>query len=117
ALVDLARHAGLEIIATCAGAAKIAFVKSLGVERVIDRKTENIGEAVAAATHGRGVDVIMDFAAGPDFVKNFAMLAPYGTLVSYGQLAGKPKEDVYAAMRAQAAKNLALRVFSMHVYD
>ena len=59
----------------------------------------------------------MDFAGGPDFAKNFAMLAPYGMVVSYGQLAGKPQGDVYAALRAQAAKNLGLRVFSMHVYD
>jgi NADPH:quinone reductase len=117
ALVDLARHAGLDIIGVCGGATKLAFVKSLGVEQVIDRNAQDIGEAVAAATRGKGVDIIMDFAAGPDFIKNFAMLAPYGTVVSYGQLAGRPKDDVYAALRAQAAKNLALRVFSMHVYD
>ena len=59
----------------------------------------------------------MDFAGGAEFVKNFDMLAPYGTVVSYGQLAGKPKDDVYGALRARAGKNLALRVFSMHVYD
>src|SRR5215469_11624900 len=117
ALVDLALHAGLNVIGTCGGAAKVAFVKSLGVAQVVDRTMEDIGAAVAAATGGKGVDIIMDFAAGPEFVKNFAMLASYGTVVSYGQLAGKPKEDVYGALRAQAAKNLALRVFSMHVYD
>ena len=117
ALVDLALHAGLKVIGTCGGATKVAFVKSLGVEQAIDRTRQDIGAAVAEITRGKGVDIIMDFAAGPEFVKNFAMLAPYGTVVSYGQLAGRPKEDVYAALRAQAAKNLALRVFSMHVYD
>jgi NADPH:quinone reductase len=117
ALVDLARHAGLEIIATCGGAAKVDFVKGLGVPHVVDRNRDDIAAAVAAATRGKGVDFIMDFAGGPDFVKNFDMLAPYGTVVSYGQLAGKPKDDVYGALRARAGKNLALRVFSMHVYD
>ena len=117
ALVDLAHRAGHDVIGICSGAAKADFVKGFGVKHVIDRQSQNIGEAVAAATRGRGVDFIMDFAGGPDFVKNFAMLAPYGTVVSYGQLAGKPKDDVYVALRAQAAKNLALRVFSMHVYD
>jgi NADPH2:quinone reductase len=117
ALVDVARYLGLEVIVTCAGAAKIAFVKSMGVAHVIDRKQDDIGAAVAAATQGKGVDYVMDFAGGPDFTKNFAMLAPYGTVVSYGQLAGKPKDDVYGALRAQAAKNLALRVFSIHIYD
>jgi NADPH:quinone reductase len=117
ALVDLALHAGLEIIGIGGGAAKLDFIKSLGVAHVIDRKRDDIAASVSAATRGKGVDFVMDFAGGPDFVKNFAMLAPYGTVVSYGQLAGKPKDDVYAALRAPAAKNLALRVFSMHVYD
>ncbi len=117
ALVDLARGAGLGVIGMCSGQAKIDFVRGFGVEHVIDRMQQDVGDAVKEATQGKGVDFIMDFAGGPDFVKNFAMLAPYGVLVSYGQLAGKPPEDVYAALRAQAAKNLALRVFSMHIYD
>jgi NADPH:quinone reductase len=117
ALVDLAQSAGLKVIGLCSGRAKIDFIKGFGVEHVIDRQHGDLGEAVKAATQGRGVDFIMDFAGGPDFAKNFAMLAPYGTVVSYGQLAGKPPGDIYAAMRAQAAKNLALRVFSIHIYD
>ncbi|HEX3970904.1 MAG TPA: zinc-dependent alcohol dehydrogenase family protein [Stellaceae bacterium] len=117
ALVDLAQSAGLNVIGLCSGAAKIDFVKSFGVKKVIDRAHEDVGEAVKEATGGKGVDFIMDFAGGPDFAKNFAMLAPYGTVVSYGQLAGKPPGDVYGALRAQAAKNLAIRVFSIHIYD
>jgi NADPH2:quinone reductase len=117
ALVDVALSAGLKVIGICSGAAKIDFVKSFGVAHVIDRRRDDIGEAVKAATDGKGVDFIMDFAGGPDFAKNFAMLAPYGTVVSYGQLAGKPPGDVYATLRAQSAKNLALRVFSIHIYD
>jgi NADPH2:quinone reductase len=117
ALVDLARHAGLRSIGTASGPKKLDFIRGLGVERAIDRQRDDIAAAVAEATGGRGVDVIMDFAGGADFAKNFAMLAPYGTVVSYGQLAGKPPGDVYAALRAAAGRNLALRVFSMHVYD
>jgi NADPH2:quinone reductase len=117
ALVDLARSAGLKVIGICSGAAKIDFVKSLGVAQVIDRRRDDIGEAVKAATQGKGVDFIMDFAGGPDFAKNFAMLAPYGVVVSYGQLAGKPPGEIYTALRAHAAKCLGLRVFSIHIYD
>src|SRR4030095_3405907 len=117
ARADLARHAGLNIIATCGSATKVAYVKSLGVEHVIDRKSQDVSDVVAAATRRKGIDFIMDFAGGPEFVKNFAMLAPYGTVVSYGQVAGKPKDAVYAALGAQSAKSLALRVFSIHIYD
>lgn len=116
ALVDLARHAGLRSIGTASGSKKLDFIRALGVERAVDRR-DNVAAAVAEATGGRGVDVIMDFAGGADFTNNFVMLAPYGTVVSYGQLAGKPLGDVYAALRAASARNLALRVFSMHVYD
>lgn len=117
ALLDLARSAKLNVIGVCSGAAKIDFVKSFGVTQVIDRQHDDIGEAVKAATGGKGVDFIMDFAGGPDFAKNFAMLASYGTVVSYGQLAGKPPGDIYAALRTHAAKCLSLRVFSIHIYD
>jgi NADPH2:quinone reductase len=117
ALVDVGRSAGLKVIGLCSGAAKMDFVKSLGVAQVIDRLRDDIAESVKAGTERRGVDFIMDFAGGPDFARNFAMLAPYGTVVSYGQLAGKPPGDIYAALRAQSAKNLGLRIFSIHIYD
>jgi NADPH:quinone reductase len=117
ALVDLARSAGLKVIGLCSGQEKAAFVRSFGVEHVIDRQRDDMAAAVKDATGGKGVEFIMDFAGGPGFTKNFTMLAPYGAVVSYGQLAGKPPDDVYAALRAQAAKNLALRVFSIHIYD
>ncbi len=117
ALVDLARSAGLKVIGLCSGASKVDFVNDLGADHVIDRKQQDIGEAVRAATNGKGVDFIMDFAAGPNFMRNFALLAPFGIVVSYGQLAGKPKEDVYAELWARSAGSPGLRVFSMHVYD
>src|SRR5262249_18375859 len=115
ALVHRARHAGLDIIATCGGATKVAFVKGLGVEHVIDRKSQDVSDAVAAATRGKGVDFIMDFTGGPEFVKNFGMLAPYGTVVSYGQLAGKPRGDVmlrYGRDQPRASRSASSRYIS-----
>ena len=94
------------------------FRQKPGRRTYIDRRRDDIGvEAVKAATQGKGVDFIMDFAGGPDFAKNFAMLAPYGVVVSYGQLAGKPPGEIYTALRAHAAKCLGLRVFSIHIDD
>jgi len=117
ALVDLARNAGLKVIGVCSGDSRVEFVKSLDADHVIDRQRQDVGDAVQTVTHGNGVDFIMDFAAGPNFAANFALLAPFGTVVSYGQLAGKPKDDSYAELWAQSAKSPGLRVFSMHVYD
>ncbi len=117
AIIDLALGAGLDAIGICSGAAKVDFVKSLGVQRVIDRDQQDVFEGVKAATGGMGVHIALDFVGGKDFVRNFEILGRYGMLVSYGQLAGPAQGDVYAAMRRQTAKNLALRTFTMHVFD
>ena len=117
AIVDLAHGAGLEVFGICSGPEKIAFVKSLGAQHVIDRSAQDVFEGVKAATGGKGVDIVLDFVGGKDFTRNFELLDRYGTLVSYGQLAGPVQGDVFAAMRKQTAKNLALRTFTMHIFD
>ncbi len=117
ALVDLAQGAGLDVIGICSGTDKVDFVKSLGVHHIVDRKQQDLFAAVKDATSGEGVDAVFDFVGGPDFTRNFELLGRYGTLVSYGQLAGPAQGDVYAAMRKQTAKNLALRTFTMHIFD
>lgn len=117
ALVDLARGAGIEAIGICSGAAKADFVKSLGVRAVVDRAKEDLFETVKAATGGAGVAAIFDFVGGKDFTRNFELLGRYGTLVSYGQLAGPVAGDVYASLRQQTGRNLGIRTFTMHIYD
>ena len=117
ALVDLARGAGLEVIGICSGAEKAAFVKSLGAAHVIDRSAGNLFDVINMTLGRKGVDVVFDCIGGRDFTRNFELLGRYGTLVSYGQLDGPVEGDVFAAMRKQTAKNLALRTFTMHIFD
>lgn len=116
ALVELAVMAGLDVIAVCSGVAKTDFVKELGARFVIDRRDGNLGDGVRAATDGRGVDFIMDPVGGPRFSENFALLARFGLVVSYGRLAGYPTGEVMAAL-IKAGHAGAARAFSMHVFD
>jgi len=117
AIIDLAVAAGLQVIAVCGAAAKVKFVKDLGAHFVIDRRQHDVAEGVRAATKGRQVDLILDPVGGPRFVDNFAMLAPFGLVVSYGRLAGHPAGDVMGTLVADSGKCGAVRIFSMHVFD
>lgn len=116
AVIDLAVPMGLDVIAVCSGAAKAQFARDLGARVVIDRRKQNIADAVRAATGGRMADFILDPIGGPAFSDNFALLAPFGLVVSYGRLNGYPSGDIPGAL-IKVGKAGALRTFSMHVFD
>ena len=45
------------------------------------------------------------------------MLAPWGTIVSYGDLGGTPETGLFHHIRKNGTKAAAVRSFSMHLYD
>ena len=57
AAVQIAHAAGARVFAT-ASAAKVEHVRRLGTDTVVDYKTQDFAEGVAAAAAGRGVDVV-----------------------------------------------------------
>jgi len=117
ALVQLAKEMGVKVFGIAGGSEKARYVAELGADGVIDRKTEDIAMRVGQVTGGRGVDVIYDSVGGQDFQQNFGMLAPMGIVVLFGYLGGHPDPNVYDTMRANFGKSLAMRLFSIHVYD
>jgi NADPH2:quinone reductase len=116
AMIDLARAAGLTIIGVVSSAEKAQFVRDLGADHVINRKSEAIGERVRDITHGRGVDLIFDPIAGPGFPDNIDLLAPCGTLVFYGSLGGKAPLDLLPTPRLRK-NSPAIRQFTIHTWD
>jgi NADPH2:quinone reductase len=117
ALIQLARGMGLTAFGIAGGPDKARYVAELGADGVIDRSGEDVAARVAALTGGTGVDVIYDSVGGRRFQRDFDMLAPMGTVVLFGYLGGHPDPNVYDAMRANFGKSLAMRLFSIHVYD
>jgi NADPH-dependent curcumin reductase CurA len=92
-LVQLALLRGCHVIAVCGGPAKAAFVRSLGAQRVIDYRAEDVG-AVLAAEYPRGVDVAIDTVSGGIFDAFLANMARHGRLVVAGaatDLDGRPE--------------------------
>ncbi len=117
ALVQLGKGMGLKVFGIAGGAEKARYVSELGADGVIDRKAEDIAARVEALTGGAGADVIYDSVGGPDFQRDFDMLALMGTVVLFGYLGGHPDPNIYDAMRKHFGNSLAMRLFSIHVYD
>src|SRR5262249_40608843 len=84
-------------------------IRGLGAHHTINYRSEDVVARVREATEGRSVDLILDPIGGKGFVRNFAMLAPLGLVVSYRRLDGPPDPDFVAAMREHHAVSPAHR--------
>ena len=84
-LVQLARAAGIRVIGT-ASARHSATVEALGATWIDYRG--DVPEQVRAVA-ANGVDAVFDHIGGPGIVDSFRLLAPGGTLVSYGTASTK----------------------------
>jgi NADPH2:quinone reductase len=78
--VQFAKSGGLLVAATC-GAYNGTYVRSLGADRVIDYKTEDIGRAIRDWS-AEGVDVVLDVVGSTTLPHGLDMLRPGGRLVS-----------------------------------
>jgi NADPH:quinone reductase len=93
AALQIARYLGAQpLFATTRSAAKGDALRGLGATHVVDvAKADWVG-SVKAATHGGGVDVIIDNVGGPMLRDNLRALAVRGRLVSVGRNAGNVGE-------------------------
>jgi NADPH2:quinone reductase len=117
AIVQLGKVAEKRMIGLVDTDEKASFVRSLGADGAINSRVENVTERASELTGGAGVDLILDSIGGAGFVAHFERLAPFGLVVSYGQLDGHPTGDVLGAMRRRMGDSLGLRMFSMHLFD
>ena len=83
AAVQLAKLAGMTAIAIVGNQTKAHALLAYGADHVIDRSSEDVGARVSAITAGQGADLILDAVGGEHFARFFAMLAPFGQVVSY----------------------------------
>jgi putative PIG3 family NAD(P)H quinone oxidoreductase len=86
--IQLGRAFGARVMTTVGSAAKCEACRALGAEVAIDYRTADWSAAVASATGGRGVDVILDMVGGPYVAKNLDALAIDGRLVQISFLEG-----------------------------
>ena len=83
AATQIAKHIGARVIGT-ASAAKHAELRDLGVDHLIDYRTEDFEKRARAITQGRGLELILDAVGGASFKKGYRLLAPTGRLGMFG---------------------------------
>ena len=103
AALQLAKLLGARpVIGSSGVAAKLEALAAWGMDVGINYQTENVGDALLAATQGEGVDVIIDHVGASHLADHLRGMALKGRLVSVGRLGGGKHEidlDLIAARR------------------
>jgi acyl transferase domain-containing protein/SAM-dependent methyltransferase/acyl carrier protein len=89
AAIQLAHKQGAEVLATAGSPEKREFLKSLGVQHVMDSRSLAFAGQVMTHTGGRGVDVVLNSLSGEAIFKGMTTLAEYGRFLEIG------KRDIY----------------------
>ncbi|PWR22237.1 NAD(P)H-quinone oxidoreductase [Zavarzinia compransoris] len=90
--IQLAAALRATVFTTVGGGAKVAPLKALGAQRVIDYETEDFVEVIKAETGKKGVDVVLDMVGGDYVQRNINCMAVGGRLVYIAFLKGAQVE-------------------------
>ncbi len=88
AAIELAKLAGASVIATVGEDWKIEKAKSIGADYVVNRRREDVYEAVMKITDGEGVDIVFEHAGKDVWPTALKVLKRGGTLVFAGATSG-----------------------------
>jgi len=118
ALVQLAKLAGMRVIAIAGGKEKVEALRKFGADHAIDYRSEDQVARVAEITAGKGADLVLDCLGGKDLAQKFPMLGAFGLVVSYGRLKGQPEENLIEKLGGTYFNvSPAVRFFTMHTMD
>lgn len=79
--VQLAKHFGADVYATCGGENQMEIIKNFGAEP-INYKTEQVEDYVKKYTNGVGFDIVFDSVGGENMLKSFEAAALNGQVAS-----------------------------------
>ncbi|MES2732031.1 MAG: SDR family NAD(P)-dependent oxidoreductase [Bacteroidota bacterium] len=85
AALQLAKRAGATIFAT-ASKGKWDFLKSQGIEHIMDSRSLDFAQQVKTLTHGEGVDIVLNSLRGEYIPKSLEVLAKNGRFVEIGKI-------------------------------
>ena len=84
AAVQLARAAGMTIIGTAGTFEGLELIREQGVHHAVNHRVADYPQEILRATHGRGVDVILEMLANVNLSQDLSMLAEGGRVVVIG---------------------------------
>ena len=96
--VQLAKLAGCHVIGTCSSAEKVQFLKSIGCDRPINYKQEDL-KAVLKQEYPRGIDVVYESIGGDIFDLCVKNLAKCGRLIIIGFISSYQSDKFAPAMK------------------
>ena len=85
AAVQIAQQAGAIVFATAGSPEKRQFLRSLGIEYVMNSRTLAFADEIRAATQGQGVDIVLNSLAGDAISKSLSLLADCGRFIEIGK--------------------------------
>ncbi|WP_170421770.1 quinone oxidoreductase family protein [Ruegeria arenilitoris] len=114
--IQIAKHLGMTVIAS-ASSNKLEFAKAQGADHVIDYRNEDVATRVKEFTDGRGVDLSLNPISGETVNNDLEVLAPLGTVVVFGFLAGPPMGTFQEDLSRHFGKSVAIRVSDIYTYS
>jgi NADPH:quinone reductase-like Zn-dependent oxidoreductase len=88
AAIQVAKFFGAQVITTAGSDAKLEKARQLGVDHVINHKSQKIRDEVRRITNKRGVDVVFEHVGTATWDDSLASLALAGRLVTCGSTTG-----------------------------
>ncbi len=101
--IQLAVALGAHVAATAGGPERVARCRALGAEIGIDHRADDLVSSIAAATSGRGADLILDVLGAGSLAANLKSLATGGRLVIIGLQQGRRAEVDLGLLLARRA--------------
>ncbi len=96
AAVQLALQAGAEVFATAGNDEKRAFLRSLGVQHIMDSRSLDFADEIMTLTNGEGIDLVLNSLAGEFIPKSLSVLRAGGRFLEIG------KTDIWNAEQVEA---------------
>jgi NADPH2:quinone reductase len=87
--VQLAKHSGARVVAAASTEVKREIARNLGADTVVDSITDWCRAGLLAANGQRSLDVVLE-CSGPRVADSLAVLAPFGRLVLFATIGGRP---------------------------
>ncbi len=113
--LHIAKHLGMTVIASVS-TEKVGYAQAQGADFVIDYRTQDVATLVSEITSGRGVDLTLNPVSGDSLKSDLDALAPLGTAVLFGFLAGPPVGDFAEDLAKHFQKSVSVRVSDIYTY-
>ena len=109
--VQIAKMAGCHVIGTCSTPEKCEFLKNIGCDRVINYKTEKVGD-VLKKEYPQGLDVVYECIGKEMFDVCLENLAVKGRLIVIGAVSDYQRSDM--ADRSAMVSKLPVSLMCLH---